>query len=40
MLVPHHSIFTSLMPFLPPYQQCQSTDGKLYTSVYMMFGCI
>ena len=25
--VPHHSFFTSWMPFLPPNQQCQSTEG-------------
>jgi len=24
---PYHSIFTSCMPFLPPNQQCQSTEG-------------
>jgi len=27
MPVPHHSVFTGRMPFLPPNQQCQSTDG-------------
>ena len=27
MPVPHHSFFTSRMPFLPPNQQCQSTEG-------------
>ena len=25
---PHHSVFTGWMPFLPPSQQCQSTEGK------------
>jgi len=25
--VPHHSVFTGRMPFLPPNQQCQSTEG-------------
>ena len=26
---PHHSVFfTGRMPFLPPNQQCQSTEGK------------
>ena len=25
---PHNSVFTSRMPFLPPNQQCQSTEGK------------
>ena len=24
---PHHSFFTGQMPFLPPNQQCQSTEG-------------
>jgi len=24
----HHSFFTGQMPFLPPSQQCQSTEGK------------
>jgi len=26
---PHHSLFTGRMPFLPPNQQCQSTEGLL-----------
>jgi len=26
---PHHSFFTGRMPFLPPNQQCQSTEGIL-----------
>ena len=25
---PHHSFFTCRMPFLPPNQQCQSTEGQ------------
>jgi len=25
---PHHSVFTGWMPFLPPNQQRQSTEGK------------
>jgi len=25
---PRHSVFTGWMPFLPPSQQCQSTEGK------------
>jgi len=29
--VPHHSAFTDRMPFLPPNQQRQSTEGTLYT---------
>ena len=28
MPAPHHSIFTGRMPFLPPNQQHQSTEGK------------
>ena len=28
MPVPHHSFFTGRMPFLPPNQQRQSTEGK------------
>ena len=30
MPAPHHSVFTGRMPFLPPNQQRQSTEGKLY----------
>jgi len=26
--VPHRSVFTGQMPFLPPNQQCQSTEGR------------
>ena len=29
---PHHSVFTGRVPFLPPNQQRQSTEGKLTTS--------
>ena len=29
MPVPHHSVFTGRMPFLPPNQQRQNTEGKL-----------
>ena len=29
---PHHSVFTGRMPFLPPNQQRQSTEGKNTTS--------
>ena len=32
--VPHHSVFTGWMPFLPPNQQCQSTERK---SIYNKF---
>ena len=28
MPAPHHSVFTGRMPFLPPNQQCQSTEGR------------
>ena len=28
MPTPHHSVFTGQMPFLPPNQQRQSTEGK------------
>jgi len=31
---PHHSVFTGRMPFLPPNQQCQSTDGNV--SIYLL----
>jgi len=27
MPAPHHSVFTGRMLFLPPNQQCQSTEG-------------
>jgi len=30
MPVPHHCFFTGRMPFLPPKQQRQSTEGYLY----------
>ena len=29
MPVPHHSVFTGQMPFLPPNQQHQSTEGNI-----------
>jgi len=28
----HHSVFTEQMPFLPPNQQCQSTENKNRTT--------
>ena len=28
MPAPHHSVFTGLIPFLPPNQQRQSTEGQ------------
>ena len=30
MPAPHHSVFTGQMPFLPPNQQRQSTEGTKY----------
>jgi len=34
---PH--IFTGRMPFLPPNQQCQSTEGRwlMYIMIYLVF---
>jgi len=32
--VPHHSVFTGQMPFLPPNQQRQSTEDKLKILIY------
>jgi len=29
MPAPHHSVFTGWMPFLPPNQQRQSTEGMV-----------
>jgi len=31
MTAPHHSVFTGRMPFLPPNQQHQSSEGKSMT---------
>jgi len=31
--VPHHSVFTDQMPFLPPNQQQQSTEDTIYTKI-------
>ena len=33
--VPHHSVFTGRMPFLPPNQQCQSNKSCLCIHVSM-----
>jgi len=34
MPAPHHSVlFTGRMPFLPPNQQCQSTEGKIKVTI-------
>jgi len=30
MPAPHRSVFTGQMPFLPPSQQRQSTEGNIY----------
>ena len=35
MPAPHHSVFTGRMPFLPPNQQCQSTEASSEHGVYM-----
>jgi len=35
MPVSHHSVFTGRMPFLPPNQQCQSTEGNEFTTVIL-----
>jgi len=32
--IPPLSFFTGWMPFLPPNQQCQSTEGKLSEQKY------
>ena len=39
MPAPHHSVFTGRMPFLPPNQQRQSTEGNLQLLTYYKF-CI
>jgi len=36
---PPLSFFTGRMPFLPPNQQCQSTEGTLKTSVFVRLKC-
>ena len=36
---PHHSFFTGLMPFLPPNQQCQSTEGTSYIRIAYIMPC-
>ena len=33
---PHHSVFTSRMPFLPPNQQRQSTEGNRQINVTLL----
>jgi len=37
MPVPHHSVFTGWMPFLPPNQQRQSTETT--TTTVLRFVC-
>jgi len=34
---PHHSVFTGRMPFLPPNQQRQSTEGRFLFPNYLNF---
>ena len=33
---PHHSVFTGRMPFLPPNQQRQSTEGSSCVDIYLL----
>jgi len=35
MPAPHHSFFTGQMPFLPPNQQRQSTEGTMLKYKYI-----
>jgi len=32
----HHSVFTGLMPFLPPNEQHQSTEGRLWETFFVI----
>ena len=36
MPVPHHSVFTGRMPFLPPNQQHQSTEGSQSIKIHII----
>jgi len=36
MPAPHHSVFTGRMPFLPPNQQRQSTEGMANMLCYYL----
>ena len=36
---PHHSVFTGRMPFLPPNQQCQSTEGNCHWLEFWNVAC-
>jgi len=38
MPAPHHSVFTGRMPFLPPNQQRQSTEGMSAQTQYIKNG--
>jgi len=33
----HQVFFTGWMPFLSPNQQCQSTEGKFYLIIYVIY---
>ena len=35
MRVPHHLVFTGRMPFLPPNQQHQSTESKIFDKYFI-----
>ena len=35
--VPHHSVFTGRMPFLPPNQQLQRTEGTINLNYYYYY---
>jgi len=37
MPAPHHSVFTDRMPFLPPNQQRQSTEGTKFQTYYTSY---
>ena len=39
MPVPHHSVFTGRMPFLPPNQQRQSTEGTMTHTQCTSYPC-
>jgi len=36
MPAPHHSVFTGRMPFLPPNQQRESTEGNKQDKLYFI----
>jgi len=39
MPVPHHSVFKGQMPFLPPNQQSQSTEGSINNRHHSQYLC-